>query len=76
MIYRKLPKIHPPSFFAHSSAYAPTIPCDAVTFEVNNHDDSSDFPEERPAASLSVHYGRRALCCDKHQFHAKMTVNT
>ena len=39
---------------------APTIPRDAVMLEVNNHD-SSDFLEERLAASLSVYYQRSAV---------------
>ena len=48
------------NIFNKSRAYAPTVPHDAVTLEVNNHNDSSDLPEERPAASLSVYYGRSA----------------
>ena len=39
-------------------ALAPTVPRDTITLEANNHDDSSDFPEERPAASLNLYYER------------------
>jgi len=30
-----------------------------VTLEVNNHDDSSNFPKEQPAASLNMSYWLR-----------------
>ena len=33
-----------------------TIPCDAITLEVNNYNNSSDFLEKWPAASLSVYH--------------------
>ena len=36
------------------------MPRGAVMLEVNNHDDSIDFPKERPAALLSMYYERSA----------------
>ena len=40
--------------FNYSCAYAPTVLRD-VTLKVNNYNDSSDFPEEQPAASLNAY---------------------
>ena len=42
--------------FNYSCTYAPKVPCD-VALEVNNHNDSSDIPEEQPAALLNVYCG-------------------